>query len=287
MDLDLSVNQFLALVRAWSQHEKASALSGAGAAKGSPRPKGRCSLPAASRDAAKEVVNAADADTSLVEIVRQVSERCGRLGVATPSRSTIWNMLMESRRASLGTDNDATVISRCHVRLPVRSGGRLEFPRLVLAVDEASGAIIFAAIEGGTQWMEAMVEAIRDETLTGALKVDEEIVDVLHAPEGTELQAIKATAARTATARILGRGFGSLDLIYQRTRSRQPKDMLQSRKDAPLSSEDALRIIVEQLDAHNAARNMEPAIVPGRVQLSAISARKRRKLEGGDASSTD
>lgn len=260
--LNLSINQFLALVRAWSLQEKPSALSGSGASKGSPRPKGRRNLPVASKTAAQEVIAAADANASLIEIVDRVAKRCGKLGVATPSRSTIWNMLMEARRASPGTDNHATVISRCHVKLPVQMARQLVFPDITLAVSEANGEIIFAS-PGGFD-ANKLTEAIKNGLLTGPFKIDSEIAASLQLPEMVDFQPIKATAARTATARILGRGIGSLDLIYQRSRSREPHELLRSKKDAPLSSEDAFRIIVEQIDAHNAARKTKKAIIPGR-----------------------
>ncbi|WP_120108132.1 hypothetical protein [Tsuneonella suprasediminis] len=262
--LDLSINQFLALVRAWSLQEKASALSGSGASKGAPRPKGRRNLPVASKTAAQEVIAAADANASLIEIVDRVAERCGKLGVATPSRSTIWNMLMEARRASPGTDNHATVISRCHVKLPVQKARHLVYPDLTLAVSEANGEIIFASLGDHDLDADKLTEALKDGLLTGPFKIDSEIAASLQLPEMVDFQAMKATAARTATARILGRGIGSLDLIYHRSRSREPHELLRSKKDAPLSSEDAFHIIVEQIDAHNAARNMKKAIIPGR-----------------------
>ena len=285
-DLGLSVNQFLALVRAWSQNEEASALSGSGAAKGSPRPGGRRNLPSVSKRAAYEAIAAADAETSLVAIVEEVAERCDELGVAPPSRSTIWNMLMEVRRASVGTGGSATVISRCHVRLPVSDGEGLDFPSVVLAVEEEGGAIVFAAL-GHVPWKKALEATIASGSISGHLRIDEEIFALLHLPDKTGLEAVKATVARTATARVLGRGIGSLDLIYQRSRARQPQDMLLSKMGAPLSCADAFALLGEQIDSHNAMRKARPPVVPGRDQLPAISSRKRRKLDGGDASSSD
>lgn len=139
---------------------------------------------------------------------------------------------------------------------------QLVFPDITLAVSEANGEIIFAS--PGAFDANRLTEAIKNGLLTGPFKIDSEIAASLQLPEMVDFQPIKATAARTATARILGRGIGSLDLIYQRSRSREPHELLRSKKDAPLSSEDAFRIIVEQIDAHNAARKTKKAIIPGR-----------------------
>ncbi len=86
VQLGLSVNQFLALVRAWREHGRAVAISGAGAAKGTPRPNGRRNLPVASKKAAQDVIATLGPEVSLVETVRLVKERRGSASAsAAPS----------------------------------------------------------------------------------------------------------------------------------------------------------------------------------------------------------
>ena len=286
-ELDLSVNQFLALVRAWSQQQKASAISGAGTAKGSPRPGGRRALPTASKATARQVIGEADTNSSLVEIVRLVRQRCEAIGVSPPSRSTIWNMVMEARRNDPGTEDRGTLVSRCHVRLPVKIDAEIEFPMLTLALDRGSGAIVLAALDDALSLAPYLADAVEAGTIAEPVTVDEELTERIQTMKVTSLKRVPATAARTETARILGRGVGSLDLIYQHSRARRPEDMLRSRKDAALSEEDAARIIVEQLDAHNAARSAKPPIVPQRLQPADNRSRNRKRFDGGrDASST-
>ncbi|UAJ11074.1 hypothetical protein [Polymorphobacter megasporae] len=259
--LGLSVNQFLALVRAWREHGKAVAISGAGAAKGVPRPKSARNLPSASKAAAAAVIAKLGPDVSLVETVRHVKQRCGTLRVATPSRSTIWNMVMADRRTRGANGREGIVVSRCQVRLPVETDDGVAFPTLAMAVDLKTGAILAAAMGDDAATASTIVDGLECRVAGGAVLVDADLAGPIRRRSEVEFTSMKPSAARTHTARTLGRGFGSLELIFQPSRAIAPADMLRSIKDAPLSPEDARRLIGEQIGVHNAARGAASAVL--------------------------
>jgi hypothetical protein len=260
MELRLSVNQFLALVRAWREHGRAVAISCAGAAKGTPRPNGRRNLPVASKAAAQEVIATLGPEVSLVETVRRVREKCGAIRVAAPSRNTIWNMLMAHRRAGGATGRKGVVVCRCHVRLPVATATGVDFPEIAIAVDLSDGIILAATLDGDRASAAHVVSAARRRSGGQPVPIDEDIVLLAGASAHTRVRPVKGTAARAMVASVLGRGFGTLDLIYRRSLSIDPAALLRSRKDAPVDPEDARRVIAEQLIRHNAARGAKPPV---------------------------
>ncbi|KQN26046.1 hypothetical protein ASE86_07745 [Sphingomonas sp. Leaf33] len=260
--LGLSVNQFLALVRAWREHGRAEAISGAGASRGTPRPTGPRNLPTESKSAAREVVAGLGADVSHVDAVAAVEARCHALGVKAPSRSTVWNMIMAARRDARGVEGeDGLVVSRCHAKLPVERHGAVTFPSLLLVVDSGDGSVLAAAMEDDDMAVGIVSDVIRAESRGRRVLIDMDIARNSDIGVLADVRCVRPSAARTATAKALGRGFGSIELIYQISRAVRPEKTLRSRKDRPLQPGDARDVIFGQLSAHNAARGAQPPIV--------------------------
>lgn len=263
VELGLSVNQFLALVRTWREHGRASAISGSGASKGAPRPGGRRNLPTSSKAAAIEVIAASASETSLVEIVRLVRERCEALRVVAPSRSTIWNMVMSARRARNAEGvRDHVLVSKCHVKLPMTTETGIDFPELILAVDMATGTILAGVMSAEPNGALKIAAAIRSSGTRKPVLADTDLTPTLTALIGARVTPMKPSAARTDTAKVLGRGFGTLELIYQRSRSISPADMLRSRKDEALSADDVRLVVADQIAAHNTRREDTASLDP-------------------------
>lgn len=261
-ELRLSVNQFLALVRLWREYGRASAISCAGAAKGTPRPNGPRNLPAQSKEIAAQILATLKPATSLVDAVRVITEQCAERAVRAPSRNTVWNMMMEQRRTSGHPGREGLVVSRCHVKLPVEINGQLAFPELTLALDTLTGAVLVAAMEHDNETAPAIAAAIRRMRPDIVPIIDADVAPAIEAHTNSRLLRVKPSSARTETAKVLGRGFGTLNLLYQRGRSVKPADMLRSRKDAALTMDEARRIVAEQLTAHNASRGAQPPVLP-------------------------
>ena len=260
-ELNLSVNQFLGLVRAWKEHGHAAAIAGAGAARGTPRSAGPRHLPTVSKDAAREVVAALGPDVPHVEAVQAVEARCASLGVKSPSKSTIWNMVMAARRdAAQKIHCNDIVVSRCHAKLPVAQDGVVVFPWIVLTVDASKGVVLAATMDEESAIEPTVASALMRFPAGARIVVDQGIAKQLESNLPPHV-AVRPSAARTATAKALGRGFGTIELIYQLSRAIDPRRVLRSRMDAALKPADAWRVIFEQLTGHNAARGAPPPIV--------------------------
>lgn len=260
--LGLSVNQLLALVRAWKEHDTALAMSGSGARRGAQRINGVRNLPTESIEAARSILAALGLDTPHVDAVKAVQTRCASLGVKAPSRSTIWNIAMALRRDTVKSATAGRiVVSQCNVKMPVRPLDRIEFPAIILMVDSANGVVLAAAM-GGADAVEPTIAAAM-----GTLDPDRELLIDAAIAAGMESGTLRPhhrippAAARTATARAIGRGIGSIDLIYQLTRAVRPEQVLRSRKDRPAVLRDAQRLIAGQLEQHNAARGAPAPLV--------------------------
>jgi hypothetical protein len=184
------------------------------------------------------------------------------LNVKAPSKSTIWNMVMDSRRdAAQKQGSNDLVISRCHAKLPVEHDGDIVFPLIELLVDGENGAVIGAEMEQERESSNSIATATARSPGGRRIVVDGDIAKKLGRDNLPAHVPVLPSAARTATARILGRGFGTIELIYQLSRAIAPKRMLRARMDAALRPADARRVISEQLTAHNAARGAPPPIV--------------------------
>lgn len=260
--LGLSVNQFLALVRAWREHGRAVAISGAGAARGMPRADVPRSLPLASKDAARAVIAALGPDVPHVDAVRAIKARCAELGVKAPSPSSVWNMVMSARRATAQpSHNRDVIVSRCNLKLPVQVDGTIVFPSIILVVDSVNGEIIAASMSG----KDRNPSIARDEVvrrLAGRdIVADAEIAPELRNVDGARVRPVKASVARTVTAKVLGRGFGTVELIYQLNRAIDPARALRARKDKPLRQADADRFVLQQMQIHNRARGAATPLV--------------------------
>ena len=250
--LGLSVNQFMALVRAWREYGRASAISGAGAQKGTPRPTGASTLPPASKSVAMKVIASVDPGTSLVEIVRLTKERCESLGLKCPSRNTIWNLLRAFRSRHGTTGGTGLIVSRCHLKMPVHMDAGVTFPPIVLGVDMGTGEIVEAGLGPHHDIMVAMAAAMRAREFTESILIDSELGPL---PDYTTT-SVSPTKARSMTAAVLGRGFGSIDLIYRRSKAIAPAAALRSGKDAPVDLADARRIVADEVARHNKARGV-------------------------------
>ncbi|HEY0312266.1 MAG TPA: hypothetical protein VGC56_07190 [Allosphingosinicella sp.] len=169
---------------------------------------------------------------------------------------------MSSRR-DLGQKHgsDDVVISRCHVKLPMEHEDEVVFPLIMLVVDGQNGAIIAAAMNQDGASFDSIVPPLTQLSIARRIIVDQDIAKELSGGKLPAHVAVRPSAARTATARALGRGFGSVDVTYQISRAIDPKRLLRSRKDKALSPRDARQVILEQLTTHNAARGAPPPIV--------------------------
>lgn len=247
--LGLSVNQFMALVRAWLAYGSAAKLAGSGAHRGATRRPSRLSVPAEAKQQALKVIEEVGADSPFVDVHRLVRARCAELKLAPPSRSTLWNMVMDCRKGRRGDDR-SLVVGTCFVRLPTVAGETIELPSLTMAVRAGDGAIVAAGLSR-SGWTTFLISVA---TSGASLQVDKNLLASAELIPSEVVVPIAGTAARSSMARILGRGIDNLHLIYQPSRAVPPQRLLKTKDDRPLSLQDAREMVDAAIARHNHIR---------------------------------
>lgn len=259
--LELSVSQFLGLVRAWKEYGRPSAISGSGFTKGKERMTGPRHLAAEVKRAARDVVTRLDADLTLKQTVAAVNDALAAQGLRAPSRSTIWNMVMDARRDRvIETDNDIVLVSRCWIRLPIAApDGVISYPELILSVRPSSGAIIAASMAIGEQVPARMAAAVLEVARDAEIRVENALADPFELA-GARVTRLLSHNGRRELARALGRGFGQVRIVYQPLRAVDPVAVLRNSKDRPLTAEDARDVVGDLLLDHNAVQQAAEVI---------------------------
>lgn len=202
-ELDRSVNQFMALVRAWRDHKSGASVAGAGVHRRAPRRPSRLSVsPEAKRAAAKTIEEAAHG-TSLTAITKSVNERCKAMGLSPPSRSTLWNMMSSSRSKS-GGGGTGVVIGTCKVRIPVTSNGTTTLPDLTLAVRAHNGTVLAAALVHA-DWRPALTDIVRSLERDEIIQVDRGLIDAQAMPGIKTVPGGEGTVGAFSRTRIRNR----------------------------------------------------------------------------------
>ncbi len=262
--LELSVSQFLGLVRAWKEYGRPSAISGSGFTKGKERMAGPRHLAAEVKSAARDVVTGLDADLTLKQTVAAVNDALAAQGLKAPSRSTIWNMVMDARRDRvIETDDDIVLVSRCWIRLPIEApDGAISYPELILAVRPSTGAIIAASMAIGEQVPARMAAAILEVAGEAEIRVENILAEPFELA-GSNAVRLLSHNGRRELARALGRGFGQVRIVYQPIRAVDPVAVLRNSKDRPLTADDAHDVVTDLLLRHNVERHAPDVIWVG------------------------
>ncbi|NIJ16274.1 hypothetical protein [Sphingobium vermicomposti] len=256
--LGLSINQFMALVRAWRDYGSAARMAASGAHRGAPRKPSRLTLHPKAREVAARAIEEMGPTAALPKIMHMISERCAALDVKTPSRATVWNMAMTARQRHESGET-GIVIGTCKVRLPMATENGLALPALTIAVRANDGAILAAAMEAADWQLASMTIASASPGDT-AVRADMELLT--RTPSDSirnGVLPILGAQARSAISRILGRGIGQIRLIYQPTKALAPERLLTTKEDRPLSCADARTLIMATVYRHNAARSARDA----------------------------
>lgn len=256
--LDRSVNQFMALVRAWRQHRSAARIAASGTHRRRHRSPGHLSVDPVARRIAADAIEELGTDATLSSLSRLVRTRCEARGVTPPSDSTIWNMVRAERRGRASGET-GVVIGTCMVRLPVATPQSTSQPMLTLAV-RASDKAILAASLGTADWTSAGQALAAANAEQGSARVDRDLIGQRHAAGlSAGVEAVTGAASRSALSRILGLGIDDLPLIYRPAKAAPAERLLTTREDRPLSPADARALIVAAVSRHNAAMGASDA----------------------------
>lgn len=149
------------------------------------------------------------------------------------------------------------LVGRTHAALPVWTAGGLVMPELALVVRAGSGTVLAAGFSTSQDIGPAMSRALPTLPLAGIQRITLSAED---AASGTML-AIEHVAilSRFTVGRLLaksiGRGVGTVKVIYRADAARQAEKLLRSSFDEPLSPDEAHVVITTALARHNEARH--------------------------------
>jgi hypothetical protein len=253
--IGLGVQQFMSIVRAWTIHGEATAIAKAGVNAGAPRAVRHRGLPAATRAAAEDALRALPRSASHREAIQAVQAACRRRRTRPPSDSMVSYLRMRLRR-SRGSSNGMTglLIGRATAALPIQTKGDLALPEIALAVDQASGTIVAAAIvDGETRRPPAsFVTAVRKAAaeINGSITVgsdDDSIGELL-----SDHRAVSRFTAGRLLAKAIGRGIGGVRLAFGPLASTDPSRAIRAKADQPLDPEEAALVLHAGVAAHNA-----------------------------------
>lgn len=259
--LGLNPMTFLALVKAWKEHGKASRLQGSGVLdRGKARP--LRSLPQASRDAISASIEALGVDARHVDMLTDVYARCDAIGTKRPSTGMVQRLVMQRRREAPTRVGDPEVlIGRVVAKLPVLRGGRAVLPDLLVAVLSPEGIVVAHLLDGGTGET-ANIGSLLDRIDYAATpgSINRPLLAPKNLAETTE-PASRQRLVRTPTsgriARLLGSSIGRLEISHRRKRTtRAPDDG--SPMNVSLGRSEAVDAIRVAIEAHNSARGGVP-----------------------------
>lgn len=259
--LNLSSNQFMALVRAWREHQRASSVAGSGSTRGNPRSIGPRHLREDVRRVAEGAVAHLRPGATLSEATKAVANLCVEAGLAAPCKATVAKMLREKRRGqSLPEEKGVVVAGRCWLRLPVTIGAGIAMPQIAIAVRAEDGVVLAATMsEDPLRHIAVAAVAANMPGLT-LVNIDSEMLAELPAVAGGIGCLSSPAIVRRHLARILGDGIEGVRLVYKAGAQARPERLLRARKDVPLSHCDAMAVIRTAIDSSNTTRGGPRAV---------------------------
>ncbi|WP_156347386.1 MULTISPECIES: hypothetical protein [unclassified Sphingomonas] len=259
--LDLSINQFKALVRAWRSQPSADSVAQSGRSKGKPRPVGPRQLDAEVKATAEAAIAGLSPTATIAQATAAVAAACEARGLAAPKATTVWKMMIAARQMQVDPAGcGVVVVGRCWIRLPVLDGDDLVTPSVALVVRAYDAAIVGASMRSDAATDAALIALARGRSDLKTLEIDERMIGSDPGAAGAIGQTSPASTIRRRLSRVLGNRIGKVQPIYKAGAERGPERLLRSRKDRPLSKADAAAVIRAAIAAHNAERSMGGAI---------------------------
>jgi hypothetical protein len=259
--IGLSESQLMHLARAWRIARDASAIPGARSRISSRKPRRIC---AGSVEIAQKVIDELGPLARRKDVLAEVGSRCRRAGSATPSDSTIANMITAARAAMdgpLGVEPEI-LIDECTIKLPVIVGGVVMMPRVLFAIALPERSILAAKIsfDATPPSPAALMATLK----RGSSPCGKPLP--IRAPHLTRhwraaIGAISLDAGRgrPTLGRLLGNRLGELEVIHQAGKARRGEALAAGRHASALEPKDAAIAIADAMAAHNGRVPLLPA----------------------------
>lgn len=250
--LNLSVNQFMALVRAWRDQPRPGSVAGSGYERGVRRRGGPKQLAPDVKAATEEGLANLEPGATLSAAVIVVAEACEQAGCEAPSQATIWKMLMEQRVGQFAPDMEGVlIIGVCWVRLPMKDPVGIVMPQLTMAVRAVDGHILGATLSKDPVRRSLVAMLGASSPNLKDIRVDEGLAAAVTARSGIEVTVSPGSMVRRQLTRVVGIRIGSLRLVLNGRGRGDAAHLLRSRKDSPLTPADASAVIRGAIDKHN------------------------------------
>lgn len=259
--IDLSRQQFLRLVRVWRDHRNARLLvirrSGVATRDYAVDPR--------AVEIAEEVIAQAGTAATLAKVAPEIEARCVSEGILPLARATINNHLRKARADARAVMDGPPriVIGRMWFHLPIEGLPLSAMPTVLAAVLLPERLIIAHEISTDPERppsINALINTVGSQAVPGA-PARELMLNPDDRRMGIEALArvgvAKGPTPRRSVQREISKAFsgklGPVAAIHQRGMARPATKKVLSRQDHAISEAEAIKVITDAIDAHNAA----------------------------------
>lgn len=255
--LNIGAHQFANLIKAWVAQRDASVFAPGLRSQRQSRSK-RGGVDPRAREIARKVIAEIGADARISRLVEIVGRRCAAVGVAPPSRSSLWLLASESRSKGADDDDNSVIVGRAYLRLPVKTDGGVTFPEVVVAVEHPTGRVIDAVFAGsaGDFDAERLAASVAGSFGSGNVTVQANDADADRLapflPEKCMIDRLLPTLPSIKLSKAVGGKIGRIKLSYRPLKVR-PTTVMQSGRDEAPSIADAKLALELACRSHNSA----------------------------------
>lgn len=238
--LGVGEKQFMRLVAIWrslGNKARAAHLDGATSGKGGERRR-QGGLGTDVRAVVADVIADLGSDATLTATLAAVRRVASQRNLTPPSRSSVWNLLMEARSQGAPSRQEPGIVSgTVFAKLPVviGAGAGTQYPAIVLAVRSPDGTILSFQVKIGSVEIGALQQVLK------------------RASEGNDIVSDDDNGRWLPS--LLGRRIAGIGIIHRPSLASPATALVRSKRDAPISPDDARRLIAAAVAKHNLARS--------------------------------
>ena len=190
----------------------------------------------------------------IAEVTKEVRVRCAAAGVRPPSQATVHSdiMLARSELAVPIAEPAHIAFARCWLRLPVRDGGDVALPEVLIAMMLPQRRILSIAVSFDGAPRVDDLSGMDKAGLEGGRRVSVNDYDAAAVDNllGGKTEHI-GVSPQTMLSRAVGIAIGGVEILY-RQGTRSPTQKMRSPHEAALNPEEALEAISKAVRTHNA-----------------------------------
>lgn len=246
-EMEMHVESFQRLHRAWRVSGTAAAIAGSGANRGKRR-KLSTSLPSEVHSCVLEAITRLGSRSAFKDIVKETRWICDRRGLKSPADPTIYQILMRAREQGGESSGPAEIlIGQVRLKLPVRLDSKIVMPKVMLAVRSPDGVILAASVAADPMSQidpGQLVGALATSGISGSIPIRATQEAASVAGSACVVPERREEISRRM-ASMLGRKIGLLGIVYREHCATDATKLPMSKQDEWVSPDDlvlALRL---------------------------------------------